>query len=74
MFFFIDWKLPPPACPGTTGMYTVYNCISRQQESGMYQFEMHLDLRCTLPASSLQTPAQNEMKQHEATMIWQPSI
>ena len=19
MFFFIDWKLPPPACPGTTG-------------------------------------------------------
>ena len=21
MFFFIDWKLPPPACPGTTGIY-----------------------------------------------------
>ena len=20
MFFFIDWKLPPPACPGTTGI------------------------------------------------------
>ena len=19
MFLFIDWKLPPPACPGTTG-------------------------------------------------------
>ena len=40
MFFFIDWKLPPPACPGTTGillfskssfvntMYTVYSiCV-----------------------------------------------
>ena len=24
MFFFIDWKLPPPACPGTTGSF--YRC------------------------------------------------
>ena len=24
MFFFIDWKLPPPACPGTTGIYFLY--------------------------------------------------
>ena len=23
MFFFIDWKLPPPACPGTTGTKSV---------------------------------------------------
>ena len=23
MFFFIDWKLPPPACPGTTGMLDI---------------------------------------------------
>ena len=23
MFFFIDWKLPPPACPGTTGISEV---------------------------------------------------
>ena len=21
MFFFMDWKLPPPACPGTTGIH-----------------------------------------------------
>ena len=26
MFFFIDWKLPPPACPGTTGILK-YNCF-----------------------------------------------
>ena len=25
MFFFIDWKLPPPACPGTTGIFTCKN-------------------------------------------------
>ena len=24
LFFFLGWKLPPPACPGTTGNYTVY--------------------------------------------------
>ena len=24
--FFIEWKLPPPACPGTTGIYSTY-CI-----------------------------------------------
>ena len=24
LFFFIDSKLPPPACPGTTGNYCVY--------------------------------------------------
>ena len=23
MFFFIDWKLPPPACPGTTGIHSI---------------------------------------------------
>ena len=29
MFFFIDWKLPPPACPGTTGnpYITLYNWV-----------------------------------------------
>ena len=24
MLFFIDWKLPPPACPGTTGIIFTY--------------------------------------------------
>ena len=28
MFFFIDWKLPPPACPGTTGIYGGDGCQS----------------------------------------------
>ena len=24
MFFFIDWKLPPPACPGTSGIFIYF--------------------------------------------------
>ena len=30
MFFFIDWKLPPPACPGTTGKQAVKVNVKEQ--------------------------------------------
>ena len=34
MFFFIDWKLPPPACPGTTGKYSKHLCFEPLQKIG----------------------------------------
>ena len=37
MFFFIEWKLPPPACPGTTGIRrfcSFLTWIRRQNTNG----------------------------------------
>ena len=37
MFFFIDWKLPPPACPGTTG--TLYTFSGKIESKRLSQYE-----------------------------------
>ena len=38
MFFFIDWKLPPPACPGTTGIYNCYHPFWRLPLSAFWSY------------------------------------
>ena len=49
-FFCLDWKLPPPACPGTTG---IYSCFTFFMFGHILQQPLYFDILIHCPGQSI---------------------
>ena len=67
MFFLIDWKLPPPACPGTTGRNRNVECpvfwcafakgiYLRMRSSLPWEVNVKVGIECNIPCGNYSDP------------------